>query len=117
MPGRQRKDGGKRERKTRAKRECAPTLRAKERRRVWGGRRYASKACQLVVKLLKRETPSTLLPAEADMLYTKAIMPLDAYIAKKPNDKDVLTILFQLYRNLGQFDKANEYKKRADAIK
>ena len=55
--------------------------------------------------------------AEADMLYTKAIMPLDAYIAKKPNDKDVLTILFQLYRNLGQFDKANEYKKRADAIK
>lgn len=55
--------------------------------------------------------------AEADMLYTKAIIPLDAYIAKKPNDKDVLTILYQLYRNLGQFDKANEYKKRADALK
>jgi tetratricopeptide (TPR) repeat protein len=55
--------------------------------------------------------------AEADMLYTKAIIPLDAYITKNPNDKDVLTILFQLYRNLGQFDKANEYKKRADAIK
>jgi tetratricopeptide (TPR) repeat protein len=54
---------------------------------------------------------------EADDIYKRALIPLEKYIAKNPNDKDVLTILFQLHRSLGNSEKAIEFKKRADAIK
>jgi tetratricopeptide (TPR) repeat protein len=54
---------------------------------------------------------------EADDIYKRALIPLEKYIAKNPNDKDVLTILFQLHRSLGNTEKAIEFKKRADAIK
>jgi Tfp pilus assembly protein PilF len=49
--------------------------------------------------------------------YKRALVPLERYIAKNPNDKDVLNILFQINRSLGNSEKALEYKKRADAIK
>ncbi|MDP4685007.1 MAG: tetratricopeptide repeat protein [Crocinitomicaceae bacterium] len=54
---------------------------------------------------------------QADDTYKRALVPLEKYIGKNPNDKDVLTILFQLNRSLGNTEKALEYKKRADAIK
>lgn len=54
---------------------------------------------------------------QADDIYKRALVPLEKYIGKNPNDKDVLTILFQLNRSLGNTEKALEYKKRADAIK
>ncbi|MEN9401156.1 MAG: hypothetical protein RL632_2259 [Bacteroidota bacterium] len=54
---------------------------------------------------------------EADDIYKRALVPLEKYIAKNPNDKDVLTILYQLHRSLGNTEKAIEFKKRADAIK
>jgi tetratricopeptide (TPR) repeat protein len=54
---------------------------------------------------------------ESDDIYKRALIPLEKYIAKSPNDKDVLNILFQLHRSLGNSEKALEYKKRADAIK
>ena len=54
---------------------------------------------------------------ESDDIYKRALIPLEKYIAKSPNDKDVLNILFQLHRSLGNSEKAMEYKKRADAIK
>jgi len=54
---------------------------------------------------------------EADDIYKRALIPLEKYIAKNPNDKDVLTILFQLHRSLGNTEKAIEFKKRAEAIK
>ncbi len=54
---------------------------------------------------------------EADDIYRRALIPLEKYIAKNPNDKDVLTILYQLHRSLGNTEKAIEFKKRADAIK
>ena len=47
--------------------------------------------------------------------YKRALIPLEKYIAAYPNDKNVLTILFQIHRNLGDSAKAMEYKKRADA--
>lgn len=50
-------------------------------------------------------------------MYKKAITPLEGYIVSAPNDKEVLMILFQIYRNLDNSEKAMEYKKRADAIK
>lgn len=55
--------------------------------------------------------------SEADAIYKRAITPLEKFIVKSPNDKDVLTILYQLYRSIGDTEKSDEYKKRADAIK
>ena len=54
---------------------------------------------------------------QSSEIYKRALIPLEKYITAYPDDKAVLTILFQLQRNLGNSDKALEYKKRADAIK
>lgn len=54
---------------------------------------------------------------DSEAAYKRALIPLEKYIEKSPNDKDVLNILFQIHRTLGNSDKAMEYKKRADAIK
>jgi tetratricopeptide (TPR) repeat protein len=55
------------------------------------------------------------LDKKSDELFTRALVPLEKYIAAYPTDKSVLTILFQIHRNLGDSAKAMEYKKRADA--
>ncbi len=53
---------------------------------------------------------------KADDIYKRALIPLEQYIAVSPNDKTVLTILFQINKSIGNTEKALEYKKRADAI-
>lgn len=53
--------------------------------------------------------------AESEDIYKRALIPLENYIGNHPNDKQVLTILFQIHRNLGNSEKALEYKRRADA--
>jgi tetratricopeptide (TPR) repeat protein len=53
----------------------------------------------------------------SDDIYRRALTPLEKYISISPNDKDVLIILSQLHRSLGDMNKSNEFKKRADAIK
>ncbi|MFK7784170.1 MAG: tetratricopeptide repeat protein [Crocinitomicaceae bacterium] len=55
------------------------------------------------------------LDKKSDDTFKRALVPLEKYIAAYPNDKSVLTILFQIHRNLGDSAKALEYKKRADA--
>ncbi|MDG1332384.1 MAG: tetratricopeptide repeat protein [Crocinitomicaceae bacterium] len=55
------------------------------------------------------------LDKQSDDTYRRALVPLEKYIAAYPKDKSVLTILFQIHRNLGDSAKAMEYKKRADA--
>ncbi len=55
------------------------------------------------------------LDKKSDDLFKRALVPLEKYIAAYPNDKSVLTILFQIHRNLGDSAKALEFKKRADA--
>lgn len=50
-------------------------------------------------------------------LYAKAIVPLEKYLEKQPKDVNVLQILFQINQNLGNTEKAKEYKDRFDAIK
>jgi len=40
---------------------------------------------------------------------------LEKYIVSFPKDKQVLNILYQIYRSLDNSAKALEYKKRADA--
>jgi tetratricopeptide (TPR) repeat protein len=58
-----------------------------------------------------------ILIAKSDDYYKKALVPLEAYITKQANDKEVLTILFQIHKSLKNTEKALEYKKRADAVK
>lgn len=53
---------------------------------------------------------------ESEELYRRALIPLEKYIANDPKDKQVLTILFQIQRNLGNSEKALEYKRRADEV-
>lgn len=55
------------------------------------------------------------LDKQGDEIFKRALLPLEKYIATYPNDKSVLTILFQIHRNLGDSAKAMEYKRRADA--
>ena len=55
------------------------------------------------------------LKKQSDETYQRAVEPLEKYITSNPNDKPVLNILFQLHRNLGNTEKALEYKKRYDA--
>lgn len=54
--------------------------------------------------------------AKADEYNRKAVVPLEAYITKNPNDKQVLLILAQIHRSLKNPEKSAEYKKRADAL-
>ena len=47
-------------------------------------------------------------------MYKKAIDPLEVYIKTDPENAGVLRVLFQVYRNAGNTEKALEYKKRAE---
>lgn len=49
--------------------------------------------------------------AKSTEMYQKAIVPLEKYLAKSPNDKAVAHILFQINQNLGNSEKAMHYKK------
>ena len=53
---------------------------------------------------------------QANEIFTRAIAPLEKYIAKNPNEKSVLNILSQLFRNLGDTAKSDNYKARAKAL-
>lgn len=56
------------------------------------------------------------LEKQSNEIFTRAISPLEKYVAKNPNEKSVLTILSQLYRNLGNMEKSDAYKQRAKAL-
>jgi tetratricopeptide (TPR) repeat protein len=74
--------------------------------------------CKEQASQLKLGDPNyDILLTKGDDYYKKSLVPLEAYIAKQPNDKEVLTILFQIHKSLKNSEKAIEYKKRADAIK
>jgi len=55
--------------------------------------------------------------SQSQDLYKKALVPLEAYITKQPKDANVLLILFQINQNVGNSEKALEYKARYDAAK
>lgn len=57
------------------------------------------------------------LDKKANEILLKGSQVLEKYIEKNPNEKSVLEILFKTYYRLGDTEKANLYKKRADAIK
>jgi tetratricopeptide (TPR) repeat protein len=55
--------------------------------------------------------------ADANEIYKRALVPLDKYVSIKTDDVEVLTLLWQISRNLEDTVKAEEYKKRMDALK
>jgi Flp pilus assembly protein TadD len=54
---------------------------------------------------------------KANEIYKRAVPPLDKYVNIKTDDIEVLTLLWQICRNLEDTAKADEYKKRIDALK
>ena len=54
---------------------------------------------------------------KSEETYRRALIPLEKYILKEPNDAGVLMILYQIHYNLGNEEKSAEYKKRYDAAK
>jgi Tfp pilus assembly protein PilF len=55
--------------------------------------------------------------ADANDIYKRALIPLDKYVGIQTDDLEVLTLLWQISRNLEDTVKAEEYKKRIDALK
>lgn len=56
------------------------------------------------------------LEARANELFTLALVPLEKYIDKNPNEKEILSILYKTNTKLGRIDKGLEYKKRLDDL-
>lgn len=84
------------------------------------GAHYVTWATQLRDKantLNENDFNYDMLLSQSRDLYKKAIAPLEKYIALQPKDANVLLILFQINQNLGNSDKAKEYKERYDAAK
>lgn len=54
---------------------------------------------------------------KSEAIFKRALVPLENYIKAQPEDAAVLRILYQLYHNLGDSEKALEYKKRYEAAK
>ncbi len=52
------------------------------------------------------------LTEQSNKTYKRALIPLEKYILTNPKDADVLNILYQIHRNLGNKEKSNEYKQR-----
>lgn len=56
------------------------------------------------------------LMSQSKETYGRAVDPLEKYIQKDPENKAILNILFQIHKNLGNRDKALEYKRKADSL-
>ena len=56
------------------------------------------------------------LEEKSSEIFNRAIIPLEKYVSKQPKDKQVLTILSQLFRNIGNIEKSTEYREKASAL-
>ena len=57
------------------------------------------------------------LEKRANELFTLALIPLEKYIEKNPNEKSILDILYKTNTKLGRIEKGQEYKKRLEVLK
>ena len=57
------------------------------------------------------------LEKRANELFTLALVPLEKYIEKNPNEKSILDILYKTNTKLGSIEKGQEYKKRLEVLK
>jgi tetratricopeptide (TPR) repeat protein len=54
--------------------------------------------------------------ARANELFTLALVPLEKYIEKNPNEKEILNILYKTNTKLGRIEKGLEYKKKLEEL-
>ncbi|MDG0973545.1 MAG: tetratricopeptide repeat protein [Crocinitomicaceae bacterium] len=54
------------------------------------------------------------LEKKSEELYAQAAVPLEIYVEQDPNNAAVLRVLYQVYYNAGNTEKALEYKKRSE---
>ncbi len=52
---------------------------------------------------------------KAEKTFERAVAPLEKFVKVEPNNPSVLMVLFQINQNLGNTEKAKEYKARYDA--
>jgi Tfp pilus assembly protein PilF len=69
------------------------------------------------IELDYKDPKAIKLEAEAMDLFKQALVPLEKYVGQNPDDKSILDILYKTNMKLGNIDKAQEYKKRLDALK
>jgi len=66
---------------------------------------------------LKYNDPKVaVLEVKSNEIFNRAIAPLEQYATMQPTDKQVLTILSQLYRNIGNIEKSTEYRDKASKL-
>jgi len=69
------------------------------------------------VEMDYKDPKTAQLEKEAMDLFKQALVPLEKYASQNENDKAILDILYKTNMKLGNIDKAQEYKKRLDALK
>ncbi|MEN9995131.1 MAG: hypothetical protein RL762_1788 [Bacteroidota bacterium] len=69
------------------------------------------------IELDYKDPKAVKLEAEAIDLFKQALVPLEKYVGQNPDDKSILDILYKTNMKLGNIDKAQDYKKRLDALK
>ena len=69
------------------------------------------------VRILDYDDPNReALEKKSEELYAQAAVPLEVYVEQDPNNSAVLRVLYQVYYNAGNTEKALEYKKRSEAV-
>jgi tetratricopeptide (TPR) repeat protein len=71
----------------------------------------------LTIEMDYKDPKTALVEKEAMDLFKQALVPLEKYASQNENDKAILDILYKTNMKLGNIDKAQEYKKRLDALK
>lgn len=64
-----------------------------------------------------KDPKGPILEEKSKEVLNRALIVLEKYIEKNPNEKSVLDIMYKTHYKLGNTEKAAEYKKRMEAIK
>lgn len=78
---------------------------------------WAAETRSAAMNLDMKDPKAKELEKKANELFTLALVPLEKYIEKNPNEKSILDILYKTNTKLGRIEKGQEYKKRLDALK
>lgn len=71
----------------------------------------------LTIEMDYKDPKTAIVEKEAMDLFKQALVPLEKYASQNENDKAILDILYKTNMKLGNIDKAQEYKKRLEALK
>jgi Tfp pilus assembly protein PilF len=78
---------------------------------------WAAETRTAAMNLEMKDPKAKEMEKRANELFTLALVPLEKYIEKNPNEKSILDILYKTNTKLGRIEKGQEYKKRLEALK